>query len=292
MTSVCFYFQIHQPYRLKWFWPNDKHSAGLEDYYFDTGLNEWTFHKVAKKCYWPATKNIFHNIELLKNEKKKFKVSYSLSGTILEQMERWDKDLLNLFKQMGETGCCEFICETRYHSLASLFDYRDEFIDQVKEQRQLVHDLLGQKPKVFRNTELLYHNTIAEEIEDMGFNAILAEGTDRVLEGWKSPNYVYKRKGGKIKVLLRNYKLSDDIGYRFSAKWWNQWPLTTEKYADWLSGNTGDTINLFMDYETFGEHQWEDPTAEDTGEAQLRIQHPVRGCRQVLRQRGAQRPMV
>ncbi|MBU0763164.1 MAG: glycoside hydrolase family 57 protein [Candidatus Altiarchaeota archaeon] len=258
MTSICFYFQMHQPHRLRWFWPNDKCKGKLEDYYFDTGLNEWTLHKVAKKCYWPATKNILHNIDLLKNQKRKFKVSYSLSGTVLEQMERWDKDLLEVFKQLGETGCCEFLVETRYHSLSSLFDYREEFKEQVKEQEQLVKDLLGYKPQVFRNTELLYHNTIAKEVEEMGYKAIMAEGIERVLEGWKSPNYIYTRKEGKLKVLLRNYRLSDDIGYRFSARWWSGWPLTAEKYADWLTSCSGDTINLFMDYETFGEHQWED----------------------------------
>ncbi|MFH1404416.1 MAG: glycoside hydrolase family 57 protein [Candidatus Altiarchaeota archaeon] len=258
MTSVCFYFQMHQPYRLKWFWPGDDYKGPLEDHYFDTELNKWTLHKVAGKCYWPATQNILHNIELLKNEKRKFKVSYSISGAVLEQMERWDKDLLELFKQLGETGCCEFLCETRYHSLSSLFDLRGEFVEQVKDHRQMIKDYLGQKPSVFRNTELLYHDTIAKEIEDLKFKAIMTEGTEKILEGWKSPNYIYSRKDGRIKVLLRNYKLSDDIGYRFSARWWEGWPLTAEKYADWLSWTPGDTINIFMDYETFGEHQWDD----------------------------------
>jgi alpha-amylase len=258
LTSICLYFQIHQPYRLKWFWPDGRHNGPLEDYYFDTKLNEWTLHKVAGKCYWPATQNIFHNIEALKNEKRNFKVSYSLSGIILEQLERWDKDLLELFKQMGETKCVEFLCETKYHSLASLFDYHSEFIEQVKDHQQMVKDYLGQKPKIFRNTELLYHDTIAKEIEELKFKAIMAEGIGRVLEGWKSPNYIYRRKGGSLKVLLRNYSLSDDVGYRFSAKWWDGWPLTAEKYASWLSATPGDTINIFLDYETFGEHQWDD----------------------------------
>ena len=258
MTSVCVYFQIHQPFRLRWFWPNGAPQKGLEDYYFDNGLNEWTFHKVAGKCYWPATQNIMANIDRLKGQNRKFKVSYSLSGSILEQMERWDRDLLDLFRQMGESGCCEFICETRYHTLSSLFEYRDEFHDQVMEHKQMVKDLLGQSPKLFRNTELLYHDTIAKEVEEMGFKAILAEGIERILEGWRSPNFVYTRRDGNLKVLLRNYKLSDDVGYRFSAKWWAGWPLSAEKYADWLSWSCDDTINIFMDYETFGEHQWED----------------------------------
>ena len=258
MTSVCVYFQVHQPYRLRWFWPNGDHKNGLENYYFDNGLNEWTLHKVAKKCYWPATKNILANIDRLKGERRKFKVSYSLSGIIIEQMERWEPDLLDLFKQMGKTGCCEFLCETRYHSLSSLFEHREEFIEQVKDHRQMIKDYFGQKAAIFRNTELLYHDTIAKEIEELGFKAIMTEGIEKILEGWKSPNYIYTRKDGKLKVLLRNYKLSDDIGYRFSARWWDGWPLTAEKYADWLSWSREDTINVFMDYETFGEHQWED----------------------------------
>ncbi len=258
MTSICIYFQIHQPYRLKWFWPDGGYKGPLEDYYFDTKLNEWTLHKVANKCYWPATQNILHNIEALKHEKRQFKVSYSLSGVILEQMERWDKDLLDLFKQLADTKCVEFLCETKYHSLASLFDYREEFFEQVKEHQSMLKDLLGVKSKVFRNTELLYHDTIAKEIKKLGFNAILTEGIERILEGWKSPNYIYTSKGCDLKVLLRNYGISDDVGYRFSAKWWDGWPLTAEKYASWLASTSGDTINIFLDYETFGEHQWED----------------------------------
>ncbi len=258
MTSICIYFQVHQPHRLRWFWPNGDPRNGLEDYYFDTGLNEWTLHKVAEKCYWPATQNILANVDRLKGEKRKFKVSYSLSGCILEQMERWDPDLLELFKQLGETGCCEFLCETQYHSLASLFEYREEFKEQAEDHRRMVKDYLGQTPQVFRNTELLYHDTIAEEIEELGFKAIMTEGIERILEGWRSPNYVYRRKDGDLRVLLRNYKLSDDVGYRFSARWWEGWPLTAEKYAEWLSWSADDTINIFMDYETFGEHQWED----------------------------------
>lgn len=244
---------------MKWFWPNSGRREKLEDAYFDTPLNEWTFRKVAGKCYWPATQSILHNIDALKGGKRKFKVTYSLSGVILEQMERWDPDLLELFKQLGETGCCEFLCETQYHTLSSLFEYRDEFVEQVEMHRQTIKDLFGKEPTVFRNTELLYHDGIAKEIEGLGFEAIMTEGIERILEGWKSPNYVYTPKNTrKIKLLLRNYKLSDDIGYRFSAKWWGEWPLNAEKYGAWLSATPGDTINVFMDYETFGEHHWDD----------------------------------
>jgi alpha-amylase len=159
---------------------------------------------------------------------------------------------------MAESGCVDFLCETYYHSLSSLYEDKTEFVEQVGQHRQAMSDLFGQKPKVFRNTELLYHNDIAKQIEEMGFSAIMTEGIERILEGWKSPNHVYRRIGGNLRVLLRNYKLSDDIGYRFSAKWWPEYPLTAEKYASWLAASPGDTINIFIDYETFGEHQWED----------------------------------
>ncbi|MBD3261759.1 MAG: alpha-amylase [Candidatus Altiarchaeales archaeon] len=259
MTSICLYFQVHQPYRLKWFWPHADSEESLEQRYFDTGLNEHTYKKVAGKCYWPATQNILANVEALKDGDRPFKVSYSISGALIEQIERWDPDLLELFRSLAQTGCCEFLCETQYHSLAGLFDLRDEFKKQVELQRKSIKKIFGHKPEVFRNTELLYHDGIAEEVEKQGFKGIVTEGIERILEGWKSPNYVYTPRGlNKIKVLLRNYKLSDDIGYRFSAKWWDGWPLSAEKYASWLSASPGDTLNIFMDYETFGEHQWQD----------------------------------
>lgn len=259
MTSVCFYFQVHQPFRLNWFWPDNGGPGGnLTDRYFDKALNEFTFHKVAGKCYHRANDIILSQIDRFKNDKRKFKVSFSLSGTFLDQCEMWDKDLLEKFKQMAESGCVEFLCETYYHSLASLYEDKGEFVEQVKQHRQTIKDLFGQKSKVFRNTELLYHNDIATEVEKMGFDAVMTEGIERILEGWKSPNYIYQRHGGKIKVLLRNYRLSDDIGYRFSSKWWSEHPLTAEKYSSWLAASSGSTINVFIDYETFGEHHWED----------------------------------
>ena len=226
--------------------------------YFDKRLNEFTFKKVAGKCYHRANDIILSQIDRFKNDKKQFKVSYSLSGTFLDQCERWDRDLLEKFKQMAESGCVEFLTETYYHSLASLYEDKTEFIEQVKQHQQAMKDLLGAKSKVFRNTELLYHNEIAKEIEDAGFSAIMTEGIERILEGWRSPNFIYKRHGGDIRVLLRNYRLSDDIGYRFSSKWWSEYPLTADKYAAWLAASQGDTINIFIDYETFGEHHWED----------------------------------
>jgi alpha-amylase len=259
MTSVCFYFQVHQPFRLNWFWPDKKGQPdSLTDRYFDRPLNKFTFKKVADKCYHRANDIILSQIDRFRKEKREFKVSFSLSGTFLDQCQMWDPDLLEKFKQMAESGCVDFLCETYYHSLSSLYEDKTEFVEQVGQHRQAMSDLFGQKPKVFRNTELLYHNDIAKQIEEMGFSAIMTEGIERILEGWKSPNHVYRRIGGNLRVLLRNYKLSDDIGYRFSAKWWPEYPLTAEKYASWLAASPGDTINIFIDYETFGEHQWED----------------------------------
>ncbi|MFH1721807.1 MAG: glycoside hydrolase family 57 protein [Candidatus Altiarchaeota archaeon] len=255
------YFQVHQPYRLKWFWPGDANGSKepLMDRYFDQPLNEWTFHKVAGKCYHPATDKVCEAVDNLRNEKRPFKAAYSLTGCFLDQCERWDPDLLEKFKWLASTKKVEFLAETYPHSLASLFEDTTEFIEEVELHRQTVKDLLGVTPQVFRNTELLYHNGIAKTVEELGFKGILTEGIERILEGWKSPNYVYQAHGcKKLKVLLRNYKLSDDIGYRFSAKWWSEWPLDAEKYAGWLSATPGETINIFMDYETFGEHQWED----------------------------------
>lgn len=261
MTSICLYFQVHQPYRLKWFWPDEHrdYRGKLFDLYFDEPLNEWTFHKVAGKCYHPATDIMLEHVDNLKGEKRKFKLSYSLTGAWVEQCEKWDKDLLEKFKQLAESGCCEFLGETYYHSLAGLFEDKTEFREQIRAHRQLMKDVFGYKTNVFRNTELLYHNDIANVAEEEGFAGIFTEGIEWLLEGWKSPNYLYQPRGcEKIKTLLRNYKLSDDVGYRFSAKWWSEWPLDAERYASWLSGTPGDTINICMDYETFGEHHWED----------------------------------
>jgi len=234
------------------------------DHYFNHGLDKWIFDRVSSRCYFPANTTILELIDEFRKEKKKFKVSYSITGVFLELCERYNKDLIETFKQLAETKCVEFIGETYYHSLASLFDDKTEFIEQVNMHRQIIKDLLGFKPKVFVNTEMIYNNLIAKVVEDLGFKGIFTEGTERIL-GWRNANYVYVRKfcfpgdprpEKRIRVLLRNYRLSDDIGYRFSAKDWNEWPLTADKYAAWLSATPGQCINLFMDYETFGEHQW------------------------------------
>lgn len=251
MTSVCVYFQAHQPFRLKRFWPDDKSGFFR---YFDERSNREIFERVAQKCYIPANKLLLNSLDEYKGE---FRFSYSITGTLLEQCELWGKDVLESFRQMAETGAVEFMDETFYHSLSSLFEDKGEFIEEIKEHREHMHDLLGVKPQVFRNTELLYNNTISKIVSDLGYRAILTEGADHVLNG-RSPNVLYKAKGSGLPIIFRNYKLSDDIGYRFSSRWWKEYPLTAEKWASWASGINEDCINIFMDYETFGEHQWKE----------------------------------
>jgi len=267
MTSITLSFQVHQPFRLATFQPNGEiGNKEIFQYYFNHGLNKWVFDRVTQRCYLPTNTILLELIDNLKKEKRKFKVSFALTGTFLELCEMYNKDLLETFKQLVETKCVEIIGETYYHSLASLFESKDEFIDQVEMHRQAIKDLLNFTPKVFVNTEMIYNNLIGKIVEDMGFKAIFTEGAERIL-GWRDPNYVYLRKfcfpgdpkpENRIRILLRNYRLSDDIGYRFSAKNWNEWPLTAEKFTAWLNATPGQCINLFMDYETFGEHHWEE----------------------------------
>ena len=256
MPSVCFYFQVHQPFRVK------KYSVfqiGSDHEYFNDGSesklnNKKIFEKVARKCYLPTNAVM---LELLKRHPE-FRISYSLSGVFLEQAERFMPEVLNSFYKLVATGQVEILAETYYHSLSSLYSF-DEFKRQVDKQRALVEKFFGVTPKVFRNTELIYNNAIARYAEQLGFAGILAEGADDVL-GWRSPNFVYKPKGAEnIKLLLKNYKLSDDIAFRFSSHEWKEWPLKAEKFAGWVNehNGNGEVVNLFMDYETFGEHQWE-----------------------------------
>lgn len=251
MKSVCMYFELHQPYRLKWFWPDE--STGFERY-FDVAINRAIFEKVADKCYIPAVNTL---LQLIDEHERNFKFSVSITGTLLSQCEQWNPEVLDLFREMANSGCVEFLDETDYHSLAGLFDSKEEFIKEVTTHSEILSDLLDVKPKVFRNTELLYNNTIAKTVSEMGYKAILTEGVDSLLQS-RSPNHVYRAKDCDIAVLLRNYKLSDDIGYRFSARWWEEYPLTADKWATWAAFAGGDTLNIFMDFETFGEHQWAD----------------------------------
>ncbi len=260
MPDVCLGFEVHQPLRLNREFTEQsaegKSPEELFDVYFNNTWNREILDRVAKKCYLPANRIVLENIDRYKREMKKFKVAYSISGVFAMQCERWQPDVLDSFKQLAESRCVEFLDQTFYHSLASLFSAeKDEFIDQVYAHRQLMRDLFGREPRVFENTEFLYNNSIAAALERLGYKGIFAEGAERVL-GWRSPNYVYKAAGSNMKVLLRNYMLSDDIAFRFSEPNWKEYPLTAEKYANWLSTTPGDCINLFIDYETFGEHQW------------------------------------
>jgi len=262
LTDIVFVFEVHQPYRIgrNFFWENKflkrVKKKELFNYYFDHVVNREVFERACKKCYFPSNQILQDLIDKHKKERKKVKVSFSVSGVFLEQCEMFNKDLLESFKQLAETGCVEFLSQTYYHSLASLYPERTEFIEQVEMHNQAMKDLLGYTPKVFENTELLYNNAIAKTVEKMGYKGIFTEGVERILHG-KSPNYFYTPKGcKKIKILLRNYKLTDDIGFRFSARWWSEWPLTADKYSSWLAETRGQCISIFPDYETFGEHHW------------------------------------
>ena len=251
MVDVCFYFQVHQPYRLKKY---SLFDIGKSQEYFDHEKNKEVFHKVTSKCYFPMNNLL---LELL-NKHPQFKVAFSLSGVFLEQCKEYNPELLESFRKLVRTGKVEILSETYYHSLAFLYS-KKEFNEQVEEHKKLVQELFGVTPKVFRNTELIYNNELAKEVEKMGYEGILAEGADHILD-WRSPNYVYHPKDTeKIKLLVKNYKLSDDVAFRFSNQAWSEWPLSTDRYVNWINNvnGNGNVVNLFMDYETFGEHQWE-----------------------------------
>jgi len=252
MKSICLYFQVHQPFRFRTYRFFD---IGHDHYYYDDFLNRSIVQKIAKKCYLPANKIL---LELIKAQKGKFKVAFSITGSVLEQMELYSPETLKSFQDLAATGCVEFLAETYSHSLVSIKNER-EFRKQVEMQVKKVESLFGQTPKVFRNTELVYSDKIGDMVSGMGFKAMLSEGAKHVL-GWKSPNFVYcNTNNSKLKLLLRNYKLSDDIAFRFGNQAWNEWPLTAGKFTAWLEAidKKEEVVNLFMDYETFGEHQWE-----------------------------------
>jgi alpha-amylase len=220
--------------------------------YFDKKLNQKIFEKVANKCYVPMTNLL---LDLIRKYDGKFRVSFSLTGTFIEYCEKYMPSVLDIFKELLKTGAVDLIEETYFHSLSGLFDTLDEFEEQVKMHRKMINRIFGYKPRIFRNTEAIYDNRIAKKVEELGYEGIITEGTEKIL-GWRSSNYLYKPINANIKVLLRHYKLSDDVGFRFSAHGWPGFPLTADKYANWLSSCDGEIINLFMDYETFGEHQW------------------------------------
>jgi alpha-amylase len=253
MQSLCLYFQVHQPMRFKRY---RFFNIGNEHYYYDDYLNESIMRKVADKCYLPANKIL---LKLIKEYGTQFKVTFSLTGTVIDQFRLYAPEVLDSFKKLADTGCVEFLAETNSHSLVSLIS-DEEFIKQVSDHVNMTKEYFGFTPTVFRNTELVYSDEIGAKVADMGFKAILTEGAKHIL-GWKSPNYLYYNNlRPKLKVLLKNYKLSDDIAFRFSNKNWSEYPLTASKYAKWIKNldPKEETVNIFMDYETFGEHQGKD----------------------------------
>ncbi|HSX08370.1 MAG TPA: glycoside hydrolase family 57 protein [Candidatus Saccharimonadales bacterium] len=252
--AIVLYLHVHQPFRVRHYTIFD---AGVNHNYFDAPYDERTsneriIHKVAEKSYLPTNRYL---LELLRKYPE-FKLSLSITGTVIEQLERWAPHVLESFRELTRTGRVEIVAETYHHSLAFFYS-RSEFETQVRMHREKVQQVFGQTPQVFRNTELSYNNDVAYWADKAGYKGILTEGWDKVL-GWRSPNYVYRPAYTEnIRVLMKNYKLSDDIAFRFGDRDWSEWPLTANKFSHWLS-ETGDAtnFNLFMDYETFGEHQW------------------------------------
>ncbi len=257
MLTVCPYFHVHQPYRVKRYRVFD---IGQDGEYFNddshTDLNNQRIvEKVANKSYRPTNAVL----QQLLDQHDDFKFSLSFSGTVLDQFEAFAPDVLESFQKLISSGRVEVLADTYHHSLAFFYSV-PEFERQVKQHDDRIQSLFGVKPKVFRNTELSYRNDLAKWCEDNGYLGIMAEGWEKYL-GWRSPNYVYRPAGcDKIKVLLKNYKLSDDVAFRFGNKEWDGYPLNADTYAGWIHAHHGDgqTVNLFMDYESFGEHQWED----------------------------------
>ena len=248
--SICLYFQVHQPTRLRQYRFFD---IGKDSHYYDDFANRTILRRVAQRCYIPMNNLL---LDLIREHKGEFKVAFSITGSALEQFDRYAPEVIESFRQLAQTGCVEFLGETYYHSLASLANF-GEFRHQVEKHSAAIERYFGVKPTAFRNTELIYSDSIGRDVYDLGFKVMLSEGAKHVL-GWKSPDYVYTDSQQKhLRLLLRNYSLSDDIAFRFSDRGWKDWPLTGEKYLSWLKAADGEIINLFMDYETFGEHQWE-----------------------------------
>lgn len=253
MRSICFYFQVHQPFRLKKYRFFD---IGNDHSYYNDYENRTIMRKVAEKCYLPANQLM---LDLVNEYGDNFKIAYSLSGTVIDQFELYAPDVLESFQKLFATGRVELLDETYSHSLSALRP-EDVFDYQVNRHRRKVKELFGLQPKIFRNTELIYSDEIGEKVAKLGYEGMLTEGARHIM-GWKSPNYLYcNALNPKLKLLLKNFKLSDDIAFRFSNSAWDEYPLTAEKYVSWLNAidPNEEVINLFMDYETFGEHQWKE----------------------------------
>lgn len=251
MKAICFYFQVHQPFRYRRYRFFD---IGNDHYYYDDYANETILRKVADHCYLPVNKLM---LELINKYKGKFKVAFSITGVALEQFEMYAPEVLESFQELAKTGQVEFLAETYSHSLVALKS-KSLFQEQVTKHCDAIQHYFGQRPTVFRNTEMVYSDDIGVAAAEMGFQAVLTEGAKHIL-GWKSPNFLYcNAVNPRLKVLMRNYKLSDDMAFRFSNQAWNEYPLTPQKLVGWMNGDSNEEIfNLFMDYETFGEHQSE-----------------------------------
>ncbi len=247
MKTICLYFQIHQPFRLRRYRFFD---IGNDHYYYDDFQNEEIFRKVAEKCYIPANRTM---LEMIKRSEGRFKATFSISGTALEQIERHAPELIDSFTELQQTGCVEFLTETFAHSLSSLGDQK-EFKAQVKSHTEKIQSLFGVTPKVFRNTELIYSDEISEFVYDMGFRGMLTEGAKHVL-GWKSPNYIYTSATRPLlKLLLKNDRFSEDLSMRFADYSWTEYPLTADKYMSWIASTdkSEKIINVFLNYEVLG----------------------------------------
>ena len=253
MRSICLYFQVHQPLRLRTYRFFD---IGAYHNYYDDYQNKFILRRVADRCYLPMNRLL---LELIREYGTAFKVSFSISGIAMDQFRMYAPEVLESFQKLAATGNVEFLAETYSHSLSSLRS-REEFETQVREHKAAVKQYFGQEAVSFRNTELIYSDGIGQMVADLGFKTMLTEGAKHIL-GWKSPNFIYCNAiNPKLKILLKNYQLSDDIAFRFSDRGWSEWPLTAEKYVDWLNkiDPKHEVVNLFMDYETFGEHQWKE----------------------------------
>ncbi|XAL99380.1 glycoside hydrolase family 57 protein [Phycisphaeraceae bacterium D3-23] len=251
MPAVCLYFQLHQPRRLRRF---RVFEAGHD--YYDDEANAQILRRVAGKCYLPTTALLLDQITA---NRGKFRVAFSLTGQVIEQLQRWSPEVIERFVALAQTGCVEFLAETYNHSLSSCYS-PGSFEDEVDRHDTLIEDLFGQRPAVFRNTELVYSDAIAKQVAAMGrYRAVLAEGVDRLLDG-RTPNTPYRpaepSAARSLALLLKNHRLSDDLAFRFGEQSWEHHPLTAATYAQWLTDQPGEAVNLFMDFETFGEHKW------------------------------------
>jgi len=249
MTSVCLYFKVHQPYRLRKY-----RMKGIDASfsYDDDAADEKSVNNLADNCYLPANAIIK---QLINGQKGKFRITFSISGTAIELFQRYRPDVLDSFRELVETGYVEILAETYYHSLSSLYS-KKEFQRQIRKHSKVVKETLGAEPTVFRNTELIYNNQLAQEINDLGLKGILCEGVEKILKG-RTPNRIYQATSNNLSLFLRNASLSDDIAFRFDDANWDQFPLTAVKFAEWLHIHPKETevINLMLDYETFGVHK-------------------------------------